>query len=189
MNKKLLLALTCLALVCCVLCACKVTPEQMVLNQLSAQAKSAQSITVQIHSASGGMVLAQQTITYNFASGKKKVEVKTANPSPAEGASAWITSTSETDIASGEVTFKWKEKDFSELALDVSTMKCTGVIGQNVLAKLGLQNYVQGADGVINVTFSVSGDISNTIEVQNVVISYRGTNGSDVTITVTMQAA
>lgn len=189
MNKKLLLALACLALVCCVLCACNVTPEQMVLDQLSAQAKSAKSITVKIESASGDMVLAKQTITYNFQSGKKSIQTQTANPSPAEGGSAWITSNSVADIASGEVSFNWSEKDFSELALDVSTMQCTGVIGQDVLAKLGLQNYVQGTDGAINVAFSVSGDINGTIEVQSVVISYRGTNGSDVTINVTMQAA
>lgn len=189
MNKKVLLALACLVLTCCMLCACSPAPEQIVLDQFSAQVKDAKSITADIlvKDASGTEV-SSGTVVVDFSSKKRTVTLKIPNTEFSADGDAWKTQNSTSDYPTDTVTFGWKVKDFSTLVYNAQNNSCDGVIGADVVKQLGLDGVVSSAQGTVNVKLLVSGDIASDVKVEKVVISYRSVNDNTVTISITTQA-
>lgn len=189
MTKKVLLALACLVLTCCMLCACSTAPEQIVLDQFSAQVKDAKSITADIlvKDASGTEV-SSGTVVIDFSSKQRTVTLKIPNTDFSADGNAWKTQNSTSDYPTDTVTFGWRVKDFSQLAYDAQNNSCDGVIGADVVKQLGLDGVVSSAQGDVNVKLLVTGNVDDNITVNSVALSYLSANGNTVVITLTTQA-
>lgn len=192
MNKKFLLAFACLLWACCtLLCGCNITPEliapeQIVLDQFSTQVKMSKSVTATILvKDANGMEVSSGTVVMDFTSKQRTVSLKTPNTDFSAG-TAWKTQQETTAFDADTVTFGWQTKDFSSFDYDAQGSCCNGVIDADVVKQLGLADIVSSAQGDVNVTLLVSGDIASDVNVNDVVISYRSVNDNIVTITLTI---
>lgn len=188
MTKKVLLVLTCLVLTCCMLCACSTAPEQMVLDQFSAQVKGAKSITADILvKDASGMEVSGGTVVMDFASKQRTVTLRTPN-TDFTTSTAWKITEETTAFDTNTATFGWQVKDFSTLAYDAESNSCNGVIGADVVKQLGLDDVVSSAQGSVNVKLLVTGNVNESVTVNSVALSYLSANGNTVVITLTTQA-
>lgn len=183
MNKKLVLVLVCLVLACFVFAACDVTPEQLVLNQLTEQVSSSKGIGGEITVSRGQEVVGRAKVTYDFETQNKVVETERPNPDTTKE-DATITSTSTTKIASAGIVFGWKVEDFSSLVLNGLDLEGT-VSSDSVKDKLGLGK----VDGDVSVVITITGSIeTQSIFVQQIVVTYKTTNGNNVRIVLATKA-
>lgn len=186
MNKRVLLVLTCLVLVCCMLFACNTEPEQIVLDQLSAQVKDAKSITANILvKTASGMEISGGTVVIDFETKQRSVTLKTPNTEFTADGDAWKTESSTADFDTNTVSFSWNVNDFSQISYDAQNNCCNGVIGAEVVKQLGLADIVSSVQGDVNVKLTVSGDISGDLKVTVAEISYLSSNDNTVVITLT----
>lgn len=185
MNKKLVLALTCLALVfCLVFAACDdVAPEQQILNQISENVKNADEVVVDVNVND----VAKATITYDVANGKKTVVDKTPNTDFSKD-NSYNETTTTTDFVASELAFDWTVENFSELDFDQEALRFVGTLkGDDVVTKLGLQGAT--SDVTVDVRFGITTTFGKqnvvTYDVSSVIISYVSSNGNNVSITIT----
>lgn len=183
MNKKLVLVLVCLVLACFVFAACDVTPEQLVLNQLAEQISSSKGIGGNITVSRGNEVVGTAKVTYDFETQTKVVETTKPNPDTTKE-DATITSTSTTKIASAGVVFGWKVEDFSSVVLNGLDLVGT-IAADKVQEKLGLNN----VEGDVSIVVTITGSIeTQSIYVQQIVVTYATTNGNNVRIVLVAKA-
>lgn len=191
MNKKLVLALTCLTLVfCLVFAACDdVAPEQQILNQIGENVKNANEVVVDVKVVEDTNDAAKAKITYDVANGKKTVVKETLNVDFSKD-NAWNETTTTTDFAASELAFNWTVENFSELDFDLEALRFVGTLkGDDVVTKLGLQG--AASDVTVDVHFGTTTTFGKqnivTYDVSSVIISYVSSHGNDVSITITFK--
>lgn len=183
MNKKLVLVLVCLVLACFVFAACDVTPEQLVLNQLAEQVSNAKGIGGEITVSRGNEVVGRGKVTYDFETQNKVVETTKPNPDTTKE-DATITATSTTKIASAGIVFGWKVEDFSSVVLNGLDLVGT-ISGKKIKNNLGLEN----VEGDVSIVVTITGSIeTQSIFVQQIVVTYATTNGNNVRIVLATKA-
>ncbi len=189
MNKKLVLALTCLALVfCLVFAACDdVAPEQQILNQISENVKNANKVVADVKVAKGTNDVAWGTITYDMANGKKTVVSKTPNTDFSKD-NAFNETTTTTDFVASDLAFDWTVESFSELDFDLAALRFVGTLkGDDVVTKLGLEG--AASDVTVTVSFGTTTTFGKqnvvTYNISSVVLSYVSSHGNNVSIKIT----
>ncbi len=185
MNKKLIIALSCVVLVFCfVLSACDVSAEQLVLDQLSAQIQNANEANVSITIRENTEVVSTETIKYDFTTGKKTTTKKVPN-TDFSADSAWSETTTTTDITPAGVAFDWQQSSFTTLALDNLTLVGT-LSGDAIPTNLGIS--ADKVDGDVTIAITITGDISSqAIQIVRLNITYKSNTGNDVSIIVTLK--
>ncbi len=172
MNKKLLLALAILlAVTVCCFAACK---DSSVL-QMYQGVKDANNVVQKITIKNGDAILVEETLTYNFASGKLTIERKTLNDSSAE--EAFTTTTETKDISRGDGIAKLDASTLSAVTDNGSSLRGT-VVNNKLQTAFGIESAKVNGDAAVEM-------LAQDGNVIKLTVNYTSSNGNAVTIETT----
>ena len=172
MNKKLLLTVAVLlAAVLCCFAACK----DATVMQMYQGVKDADNVVQKITIKNGDVTLAEETLTYNFASGKLTVTKKTLNDSSAGEA---YTTTNETkDITRGDGIAKLDAETLSAVTDNGSSLKAT-VVNAKLQQAFGIESAKVTGDAAVEM-------LADGGKVTKLTVTYTSVSGNAVTIETT----
>lgn len=172
MNKKLLLVLAVLlAVTVCCFAACK---DSAVL-QMYQGVKDANNVVQKITVKNGEATVAEETLTYNFASGKLTIETKILNDSSA--AEAFTETTETKDITRGEGIAKLDADTLSAVTDNGSSLKGT-VVNNKLQTAFGIESSKVTGDAAVEM-------LAQDGKVIKLTVNYTSSNGSAVAIETT----